>query len=255
MEFIKFNVQNDIATITMNRDEKRNALSDTMSNEMIDCINAAQKEKARVIILRANPGVPVWCSGHDLADMPADIDFNDNPLNSLLVCIEDVPVPVISMVEGAVYAAGVLIVASSDIVIATDNANVVVTVNKMGIAMPTNIYAYFSKVIGLHKMKELFFTSSAIAAQDAYVAGIYNHVVPSEKLEIFTYDLARKIAGCLPEGIADTKLQLNKLAQATGLSAEDIAIIEKHRQSLIKSPDLKKRIDNLLKSMKDSKQA
>jgi methylmalonyl-CoA decarboxylase len=255
MEFIKYNVKNDIATITMDRDDKRNALSDAMSNEIIDCINTAQKEKVRVIILRANPGVPVWCSGHDLTDMPADIDFNDNPLNSLLERIEDVPIPVISMVEGAVYAGGVLIAISSDIVIAADNASIVVTVNKMGIPVPTNIYAYCLKVVGLHKIKELFFTSSAITAQDAYAAGIYNHVVERSKLEQFTYDLARKIIGCLPEGIADTKLQLNKLSQTTGLSAEDEALIEQHRQLLIQSPDLKKRIDKLLSSIKKDKSA
>jgi methylmalonyl-CoA decarboxylase len=255
MQFIKYNVQNEIATITMDRDEKRNALSDAMSNDMINCINVAQKDKVRVIILRANPGVPVWCSGHDLADIPVDIDFDDNPLKSLLERIEDVPIPVISMVEGGVYAGGVLIAMSSDIVIAADNARVVVTGNKMGIPIPTNIYAYCLKVIGLHKFKELLFTASAITAQDAYAAGIYNHVVECEKLETFTYGLARKIIVCLPEGIADTKLQLNKLAQTTGLSSEDIAIIEQHRQLLIASPDLKKGIEKLLSSIKVNKQA
>jgi methylmalonyl-CoA decarboxylase len=253
LEFIKYNVKNDIATITMDRDEKRNALSDAMSNDIIDCINAAQKEKVRVIILRANPGVSVWCSGHDLVDLPADTDFNDNPLKSLLDRIEDVPIPVISMVEGAVYAGGVLIAVSSDIVIAADNAKVVVTANKMGIPIPTNLYAYFLKVVGLHKIKELFFTASAITPQDAYVAGIYNHVVEGKKLETFTYDLAQKIIVCLPGGIVDTKLQLNKLSQTTCLSAEDMAIIEQHRQSLIKSPDLKKGIDKLLRSIKVNK--
>jgi enoyl-CoA hydratase/carnithine racemase len=223
--------------------------------KLLTVFNAAQKEKVRVIILLANPGVPVWCSGHDLSDMPVDIDLNDNPLNSLLERIEDVPIPVISMVEGAVYAAGVLIAVSSDIVIAADNANVVVTVNKMGIPVPTNIYAYCLKVVGLHKIKELFFTSSAITARDAYAAGIYNYVVDRSKLETFTYDIARKIIGCLPEGIADTKLQLNKLSQNTGLSTEDMAIIEQHRQLLINSPDLKERIDKLLRSTKDNKSA
>jgi methylmalonyl-CoA decarboxylase len=254
MEFIKYNVKNDIATITIDRDEKRNALNDQMSNDIIDCINAAQRENMRVIILRANPGVPVWCSGHDLADMPADINFNDNPLKSLLDRIEDVPIPIVSMVEGAVYAGGVLIAISSDIVIAADNAEVVVTGNKLGIPMPTDIYTYCLKVVGLHKMKELLFTASAITARDAYIAGIYNHVVDREKLENFTYDLARKIAGCLSLGIADTKLQLNILSKTTGLSAKNEAIIEQHRQLLINSPDLKKNIDKLLNSIKDKKQ-
>jgi methylmalonyl-CoA decarboxylase len=254
MEFIKYSVKNDIATITMDRDKKRNALNDAMSNDIIDCINTAQKENVRVIILRANPGVPVWCSGHDLADMPADINFNDNPLKSLLDRIEGVPIPVVSMVEGAVYAGGVLIAVSSDIVIAADNAKVVVTGNKLGIPMPTEIYAYCLKVVSLHKMKELLFTASAITAQDAYIAGIYNHVVDREKLETFTYDIARKITGCLPAGIADSKLQLNKLSKTTGLSAADAALIEQHRQLLINSPDLKKNIDKLLNSIKDKKQ-
>jgi methylmalonyl-CoA decarboxylase len=255
MEFIKYNVKNDIATITMNRDEKRNALNDAMSNYIIDCINAAQKEKVRVIVLRANPGVAVWCSGHDLADMPADIDFSDNPLKSLLDRIEDVPIPVISMVEGAVYAGGVLMAIYSDIVVAADNANVVITGNKIDIPLPTNIYAYWLKVSCLHKIKELLYTASAITARDAYIAGIYNHVVERSKLETFTYDIARKIIACSPKGVADSKLQLNTLSRAMGLSAEDIEKIEQHRQSLISSPDFKKRIDMLLASIKEDKQA
>jgi hypothetical protein len=78
--------------------------------------------------------------------------------------------------------------------------------------------------------------------------------VDREKLENFTYDLARKITGCLSSGIADTKLQLNILSKTTGLTAENKAIIEQHRQLLINSPDLKENIDKLLNSIKDKKQ-
>jgi methylmalonyl-CoA decarboxylase len=250
MAFIKYAVKDGIATITMNRDEKRNALSDAMSNEIIGCINAAQKEKIRVIILRANPGMPVWCAGHDLTDMREGIDFGDNPLQSLLQHIEEVPIPVISMVEGAVYAGGVLMAVYSDIVIAADNADVVITGNKIDIPLPTNIYAYWLKVSGLHKIKELLYTASAITAQDAYCAGIYNHVVERSRLETFTYEIARRIIACSPEAVADTKLQLNTLARTIDLFAEDIKKIEQHRQTLINSPNSKKRIDELLASIK-----
>jgi methylmalonyl-CoA decarboxylase len=253
MELIKYNVKNDIATITMNRDEKRNALSDPMSNEIIDGINAAQKAKARVIILRANPGVPVWCAGHDLADVPADIDINDNPLRSLLKHIEEVPIPVISMIEGAVYAGGALLAIYSDVVIAANNAIIVITGNKIGIPLPTEIYAYSLKVFGLHKIKELLFTASAITAQDAYVAGIYNHVVEQSGLEKFTYDLARKITACTPESNADSKLQLNTLSRSVGLTAGNIEMLERHRRKLIDSQGLKKRIDQLLAATKNNK--
>lgn len=247
--FTRYDFKDGIATITMDRDEKRNAFNAPMTAEVFSRIDQAEKACARIVILRANPGVKIWCAGHDLTELAsgADFDFAKDPMEKLLERIQSLPIPFISMVEGAVYAGGLLLTLVSDIAIAADNATLAMTANKMGVPFPTGIYAYWLRVCGIHKAKELLFTAEPISAQDAYASGLFNHVVPLNELESFTYErIARPIAECSKEGVADSKLQLNLLAERAYLMSDDEKAIEADRLRLVNDPDFKRRVANLL---------
>jgi methylmalonyl-CoA decarboxylase len=67
--------ENAIATITLNRDEKRNAFNHEMAERFLQNLERAERENARVVVMRANPGVKVWCAGHDLSELdPGALD-------------------------------------------------------------------------------------------------------------------------------------------------------------------------------------
>ncbi len=244
--YTRFEQRNGIAIVTFDRDEKLNAFNAAMTAEVAAHLERARQAGARVVVLRANPGVRVWCAGRDLSELSPGADPADDPMLKLFEQIMALPIPVLNMVEGAVYGGGLMLNVVSDIVIAASNATVAMTANKLGIPLPTATYAYWLRVLGLHKMKELLFTASAISAQDAYVAGIFNHVVEPERLESYTLDLARRVLECSAEGVADAKLQLNLLAQRFLLTEADRRAIEEHRCALLNGEDFRTRLAQLL---------
>lgn len=251
MRFTRLDWNDSIATLTFDRDDKLNAFNMEMTAEVNNAIDAALTAGARAIVLRANPGVRVWCAGRDLAELRPGADPGDDPMLKLFEKITEIPAPVINMVEGAVYGGGLMLNMVSDIVIASTNATVAMTANKLGIPLPTETYAYWLRVIGLHKVKELLFTAGNLSAQDAHTAGIFNHVVEPDDLETYTYGvIAKRILDCSPDGIANAKFQLNLLARRYTLSAEDQHAIDKHRRALLDGSDFRMRLERLLAQVK-----
>lgn len=242
--------ENGIAVITFDRDDKLNAFNIAMTAEVNDHIDAAIASGARVIVLRANPGVRVWCAGRDLAELRPGADPADDPMLKLFEKITEAPIPVINMVEGAVYGGGLMLVMVADIVIAATTATVAMTANRLGIPLPTETYAYWLRVMGIHKVKELLFTAGNLSAQDAHVAGIFNHVVEPDDLENYTLQvIARRILDCSAEGIANAKHQLNLLARRYVLTDADRTAIEEHRRALLDGADFRTRLARLLEQV------
>jgi methylmalonyl-CoA decarboxylase len=239
--------QDAIAIITFDRDDKLNAFNTAMTIEVNDHIDKALADGARVIVLRANPGVRVWCAGRDLSELRPGDDPGDDPMLKLFEKIGEAPAPVINMVEGAVYGGGLMLNMVSDIVIASTTATVAMTANKLGIPLPTETYAYWLRVMGLHKIKELLFTAGNISAYDAYIAGIFNHVVEPDDLETYTLTvIVRRILECSAEGIANAKHQLTRLAQRYTLTEADRCAIDEQRRALLDGEDYRARLDWLL---------
>lgn len=241
----------NIAVITFDRDDKLNAFNVAMTAEVNDHIDAAVAGGARVIVLRANPGVRVWCAGRDLGELRPGADPADDPMLKLFDKITGTPVPVINLVEGAVYGGGLMLVMVADIVIASTTATVAMTANKLGIPLPTETYAYWLHVVGIHKVKELLFTAGNLSAHDAHVAGIFNHVVEPDDLETYTLNvIARRILDCSADGIANAKYQLNLLARRYALTDADRAAIEEHRRTLLDGEDFRTRLARLLEQVR-----
>jgi methylmalonyl-CoA decarboxylase len=247
MLLTRFTLSDAIAVVTFDRDDKLNAFNTAMTAEVNGHIDAAVAAGARGIVLRANPGVRVWCAGRDLAELRPGADPGDDPMLKLFDKITEVPIPVINMVEGAVYGGGLMLNMVSDIVIASTTATVAMTANKLGIPLPTETYAYWLRVMGIHKVKELLFTAGNISAQDAHTAGIFNHVVEPDDLESYTLGvLAPRVLACSADGIANTKFQLNLLARRFYLSADDRDAIAAHRRALLDGEDFRTRLAALL---------
>jgi len=204
-----------VATMTLNRDDKRNAINREMAEQILQRLEQAEADGMRVVILRANAGVQVWCAGHDLAELDVEDLHAENPTLEVARKIQSVPFPVIAMVEGRVYAGGLILLLSADLVIAAENADVAITSNKLGIPLSLDLHAYWLRVMRLHKAKELLFTAGSISASDACHAGLYNHVVALEQLERVTTQIAERIIKCSPTAIASTKHQLNLIARQT----------------------------------------
>ena len=194
-EHIIFEVDGEIARITMNRPGKRNALSLAHMQELTSCLKAiGEGREASVVILAGNG--PAFCAGHDLSEMIGrDPDFYRHIFDvccELMETVQAIPQPVIAKVHGVATAAGCQLAATCDLVVAAVEARFATPGVKIGLFCSTPMVA-LSRAIGQKKAMEMLLTGDFISAQEALAEGLVNKVVAAEDLEEETRKLAEKI--------------------------------------------------------------
>jgi len=195
-EQVLVEVAGDLATVTLNRPDRRNALSESMLRDLgAGLARAVAAPAVRAIIVAANG--PVFSSGHDFADM-ADRDV-DAMRRLLGVCTEvmlglaRLPVPVVACVQGIATAAGCQLVASCDLAVASEAAAFATPGVNIGLFCSTPMVALSRNVPRKHAM-EMLLTGDLVPAEEARRIGLVNRVVApgSERTEALA--LARQIA-------------------------------------------------------------
>jgi enoyl-CoA hydratase/carnithine racemase len=180
-------------TITMNRPERRNALSLDLLREMTAAFRAAGDSDARGVILAANG--PVFSAGHDFRDLAgADLASIRELLEvctELMLTMQEIPQPVVARVQGLATAAGCQLVATSDLAVASEDA---------GFATPGGKGAWFchtplvpvARNVSRKRALELGLTGDTIDASTALAWGLVNRVVPPGELDDATVGLLRR---------------------------------------------------------------
>jgi len=185
-----------VATITMNRPEKRNALSSEMMRELNDALRALSAEPdVRAIVLAANG--PAFSAGHDLREL-VDGDINRyravfDLCTELMETIQAIPQPVIARVHRIATAAGCQLVATCDLAVAAEEATFGTPGVKIGLFCTTPMVA-LSRAIGRKRALQMLMKGKPISAETAADWGLVNTVVPADELESATRDLALSIA-------------------------------------------------------------
>ncbi len=225
MSLILTEVQETIGTITLNNDRKRNALGGALIHELIKALNEMIYQEVRVIILRANKGAVVWSAGYDVTEFPKPgldpLSYN-YPLEQAIRAIQRCPMPVLAMLEGTVWGGACELAMVCDILIGTEKTSFAITPARLGVPYnPTGIL-HIINMIGLTMAREMFFSAQPVAAERALRVGLLNHVVATEELEDFTYEMARTIAQNSPISISVMKEQLRLLSNAMPLSPETV---------------------------------
>ena len=187
-----------ITTLTLNRPQSRNALSQGMLDALRQALAAiADDDSVRVVIL-AGAG-PAFCAGHDLKEIRAagyareytEKLFAD--CAELMQAIVKLPKPVIARVHGIATAAGAQLVASADLAIAALDSRFATPGVNIGLFCSTPMVALSRNVSHKHALQMLL-TGDLIDAPTAFRFGLVNELVPVEQLEEKTLQLALKIA-------------------------------------------------------------
>ena len=240
MALIRSELQDGIGTITFENDAKRNALNSELIGEMMRALDAFKAQHARVAILRAKKGAKVWSAGHDITELPRSgrdpLAYNDT-LEIAIRGVREFPAPVIAMIEGSVWGGAVELAICCDIPIGSPTATFAITPARIGVPYnPAGILRIMNE-IDLSVAKEMFFTAKPIDATRAMAVGILNHLVPTEELEAFTYDMARTITELSPLAIQVMKEQVRLLGNARPLSPETFERIQGLRRRVYDSHD------------------
>ena len=185
-----------IAVVTMNRPDRRNALSLALMLELIDCLEALGKDlEIRAVILAANG--PAFSAGHDLSELMdrqiAEYRQVFDVCTNLMTLVQTIPQPVIAEVQGIATAAGCQLVATCDLAIASERSRFATPGVRIGLFCTTPMVA-LTRAVGRKRALEMLLTGTAIDADTAMSYGLVNRVVPHERLREESYELARRIA-------------------------------------------------------------
>jgi enoyl-CoA hydratase/carnithine racemase len=188
------------ARITLNRPEKRNALSLALMTELIAALEGLGAERdVRAIVIEG--AGPAFSAGHDLAEMIGrDAGFYARLFDACTVMMErihEVPQPVIAKVHGAAYAAGCQLVAACDLAVAAEGTRFATPGVKIGLFCSTPMVPV-SRAVGRKRALELLLTGEPIDAATAVDWGLVNRAVPLDRLESEVEGLIGAIAGSSP---------------------------------------------------------
>jgi enoyl-CoA hydratase/carnithine racemase len=189
-----------IVHLTLNRPEKRNALSRALLGMMEEAIAAiAIDTEASVVILRANG--PVFCSGHDLAEMTGrtEEEYRDlfEACSRVMLGLRRLPQPVIARVQGMATAAGCQLVAACDLAVAAREATFATPGVKIGLFCTTPMVPLVRAVPAKAAM-EMLLTGAPISADRALQLGLVNRVEPFAELDEAVMGLAHAIMASSP---------------------------------------------------------
>jgi enoyl-CoA hydratase/carnithine racemase len=188
------------AIVTLNRPDKRNALSLELMQELIALLGVLEHDKdVRCIILAA--AGKVFSAGHDLSEMVGcaidEYRILFDACTELMAKIQSIPQPVIAEVQGVATAAGCQLVATCDLVVAAEEAAFATPGVRIGLFCSTPMVA-LSRAIGRKRALQMLLTGETIDAGTAAEWGLVNFIVSADELREATLKLAKRITEASP---------------------------------------------------------
>jgi len=244
--------EDGVATITLNRPERLNALTFETYAELRDTFAALQQEKDVRVVIITGKGKG-FCSGGDVRDIIGELFKRDHQglleftrmTGALLLNIRKLLKPVIAKINGTVAGAGAMIALASDFRIAETGSKFAFLFTKVGLSgADMGACLLLPRIVGITKATELLMTGDSIGAEEAHRIGLVNKVCPPDFLNEETMALARRLAKGPGRGIAVTKECLNR---ELSMSLEDAVEAEAQAQAeCMTHPDFKEAFNAFL---------
>ncbi|MCP4327970.1 MAG: enoyl-CoA hydratase [Alphaproteobacteria bacterium] len=204
-------IEDGIGTIVINRPDQRNALTLGMWRSIPSVMRTLNEDpNVKVIVIRG-AGDKAFSAGGDitefleLAQSPEDAVGEYPIIQGALESIEQSPRVVIAMIRGYAMGGAWILITACDLRIAAEDAVFAIPSARIGITISYPDTLRTIRLIGPAKTKEVLYSGRRMNAQDALQWGLVNHVMPVEKVEAYTYDLARTIAVNAPLSVQGAK--------------------------------------------------
>ena len=196
-------IKDGVATLTMNRPDRLNAMSRPMLVAMLEALHRLAEDPAvgAVVLTGAGRG---FCAGGDVKAMVEGTELGGTTMEEKAQALRssmetsrllhEMPKPTIAMVRGAAAGAGLSLALACDLRVASDNARFGTAFARVGYSGDFGGSYYLTQLVGTAKARELHYTAELVDAAQALALGIVNRVVPDASLEEATMALASKIA-------------------------------------------------------------
>lgn len=236
MDYKTILVANDgpIRTITLNRRERRNAMTPEMQMELIAAFEETAMSACRVVVLTG--AGDAFCSGLDLSDLEGlqgqsalEHRAEAERIARLFLSLYELPMPTIAAVHGAAIAGGSGLAFICDFTLAAPNAKFGFTEVRIGF-VPALVSAFLALQLGDKRSRDLLLTGRIFDAEEALRLGLVNEIVPREELATRMRTMAETLIGNSPQSLAATK-QLMADQRRAWLDAAIVNAVEANAQA------------------------
>ncbi|HMD46226.1 MAG TPA: enoyl-CoA hydratase [Acidimicrobiales bacterium] len=242
METLVVERTDGVVAVTMNRPERKNAISGRMAVELIEVLTAVERDPAdRVLVLAGAGGA--FCSGADLTDTEGPLDPAQPGLTRMrrvgevALALHHLTKPTVAKVDGFAVGAGMSLALGCDLVVASERAKFSMIFARRGLSVDFGSSWLLPRLIGMAKAKELAFFADMLDARQAHAAGLVNRVVAPGDLDAVVDEWARRLADGPALALSMTKtllesslslsmeeaLEAEARCQAVNFATEDVA--------------------------------
>jgi enoyl-CoA hydratase len=207
-ESIIFEKEDNIAILTFNRPDARNAVNNQVRAEFTAAIAEVEADDDIKVLILTGTG-KAFASGVDIKEFNQTTPYHAHNLVRLGERVEKLPKPVIAAVNGFSLGGGNEIALGCDIIIASERAKFGQPELNIGIIPGGGATQRLPRMIGVCRAKELIFTSDIITAEEAFKLGMINRVVPEDQLMSTAKEIAKKIATKSPAALKLAKQAIN----------------------------------------------
>ena len=231
---ITFEVSGPVATVTLNRPDSRNAMSNQMVAELSRCfaeLRGPAGDSVRVVILRA--AGKAFCAGGDVRDLsdlesPSEGDDAFERLDELLRAVNEAPQVVVARIQGAAMGGGLGLVCVSDVAIAGERAFFGLPETRLGVA-PALIAPYVLARVGVTQARRLMLSGTRITPATARDIGLIHEVASDEALDARVEAAVDDILRCAPLALRECKRLLFGVARGDATLAERASLLRRLR--------------------------
>jgi methylglutaconyl-CoA hydratase len=245
---LQFAAEGDVATITLNRPDKRNAISPEMIGDLMGAMDEAERSPARVVILTGAGSA--FCAGMDLealrnlATQTEEQHVADaERMGKMFYRVYSFPKPLIAAVNGPAIAGGTGIATLADFTLAVPEAKFGYTEARIGF-LPAVVSVFLLRQVGEKIARELLLTGKIFDAAEAHRLGLVTEIVAADKLMSAVREFARTLAALSPTSLALTKRLILRWSEAE--IQRDLAIAVRESAEIRRTADFREGLSAFL---------
>lgn len=213
-ETILFEVNDGIATLTLNRPDVFNAFNEQLSADVNDALKKTAKDKSIRVLVITGAG-KAFCSGQDLKSIAGNADRSLSEslykrYNPMIRAMRALPIPIICKLNGVAAGAGCSLALACDMIIASENASLIEVFVNVGLVLDSGSSYFLPRLVGSARAFELATMGTKVSATQAAEWGMVNRVVAPEALDEEVTKLASHYAAAPTLAVGLMKKMLNK---------------------------------------------
>lgn len=213
-QFLKYSVEQGVATITLNRPDVYNALNDEITYELQDALKAVSKDdQVRVVVLTGEG--KAFCSGQDLKAASGNqkrsfLQSLHKRYNPIISAMRALPKPIVGRVNGVAAGAGCSLALACDVIVASEEATLIEVFINIGLVPDSGSSYFLPRTVGMNKAFELCSMGNRVKATEAVLIGLINKAVPAAELDTAVKFYTDYFAKAPTKSIGLIKKMLNK---------------------------------------------